>query len=764
MSAISYSFIDIFGTGEKTVQIKKIAIPLIQRDYAQGRIDDHVNRVRRRFLTSLYNAVVGDPITLDFVYGDIDDKGTLTPLDGQQRLTTLFLLHWYAAKKEKISKEEYTFLGKFSYETRYSARYFCDELVKFDPDFNGPNFMLSEKIINQAWFPLGWKKDPTISAMLVMLDDIHKKFQNCSEIWNRLKDGAITFYFLPIKDMGLTDELYIKMNSRGKPLTLFEHFKAELEREIRALDEKTAEDIILSIDTIWTDLLWNYRNGGNGDEDDNIIDDEFLRYFRFICDIICYRKGDSPRNYDNDVFNLLNLYFSAQNKTEAEKIAVRENITVLKSFFDCWLKIDGFENPTEFLESFMSHEHETGKIIDSKLQSGGKNKIYIFEDCLRSYSDKSGKKRDFPLNRMVLLYAITQYLQHQSEVTKEDFVKRIRVINNLIRNSENEISDRLDGNRIPDILKAIDAIILTGVIDDTLESNFNSYQIKEEIDKAAFLREHPERAADLYKLEDHDMLKGQISIIGLENLSYGTRFASLFKCSLDKIDRALMAKGDYGQTSYSSWLYQYGSKDQQDAWDQLFHKKKYTDNEYKGFNNTKSVLISLLKSYETFTDEILDSIAKDYITKCEDENVYPWRYYYIKYGAFRVGRYGKLWNEDAKANPYLFSVMLTKSNRGDGSTYMPYLKAAAQDDLDHDKASWSSDWGQRLIYSDFYIVCENSSYKVYKVYKKEDDIIVNKNVEPVETIDISQNEGIDTEDRIVKLKNYIKQKISTNGA
>lgn len=38
--------------------------------------------------------------------------------------------------------------------------------------------------------------------------------------------------------MGLTDELYIKMNSRGKPLTVFEHFKAELEREIRTLDEK----------------------------------------------------------------------------------------------------------------------------------------------------------------------------------------------------------------------------------------------------------------------------------------------------------------------------------------------------------------------------------------------------------------------------------------------------------------------------------------------------------------------------------------------
>ena len=38
-------------------------------------------------------------------------------------------------------------------------------------------------------------------------------------------------------------------------------------------------------------------------------------------------------------------------------------------------------------------------------------------ECLHFYSDKSGRIRQFPLNRIVLLYAITIYLQHQSEVT-----------------------------------------------------------------------------------------------------------------------------------------------------------------------------------------------------------------------------------------------------------------------------------------------------------------------------------------------------------
>lgn len=38
-------------------------------------------------------------INLDFIYGNLDGD-TFLPLDGQQRLTTLFLLHWYAYEKE----------------------------------------------------------------------------------------------------------------------------------------------------------------------------------------------------------------------------------------------------------------------------------------------------------------------------------------------------------------------------------------------------------------------------------------------------------------------------------------------------------------------------------------------------------------------------------------------------------------------------------------------------------------------------------------
>ena len=64
-----HSFRDIFDSvftdDNMTIQLKRIVIPIIQRDYAQGRTNPEVNMIRERFLDALYNAVTNQPITLD---------------------------------------------------------------------------------------------------------------------------------------------------------------------------------------------------------------------------------------------------------------------------------------------------------------------------------------------------------------------------------------------------------------------------------------------------------------------------------------------------------------------------------------------------------------------------------------------------------------------------------------------------------------------------------------------------------------------------
>ena len=360
--------------------------------------------------------------------------------------------------------------------------------------------------------------------------------------------------------------------------------------------------------------------------------------------------------------------------------------------------------------------------------------LNIFEDCLHAYSDKTGRIRQFPLNRIVLLYAITTYLQNVDKVTEDDFRRRIRIVNNLIRNSEDEVSDRTDRNRMPAILAEADAIILTGGIDESIENNFNVSQLTEEKEKISFLETNPTMEDILFELEDHFLLNGQIGIIGLENLTYTSRFESLFKCSLDRIDCALMAIGDYGQVERNKWRYQYGST-YQVAWTALFHRSANS-----GFENTKKILISLLATNEEFSNEILKKISGDFLQECENNNVFPFRYYYIKYREYRPGSFGKMHNNAAAENPYMFLVMQTRTQLSQNS-YYPYLKVADGSHLSKD------DMGQRLIYGDEHIICNNSSYQRRR---NEDDSVV-------ETIIVPQNEdGIDTEDRITILKNYIK--------
>ncbi|MDR1369061.1 MAG: DUF262 domain-containing protein, partial [Dysgonamonadaceae bacterium] len=100
----------------------KVEVPMLQRDYAQGRQDDHASMVRKNLLNDIRSAILGQtpPLDLNFVYGKTID-GKFIPVDGQQRLTTLFLFHLYAFKDDDSKTD---ILIKFTYETRKSSRNF----------------------------------------------------------------------------------------------------------------------------------------------------------------------------------------------------------------------------------------------------------------------------------------------------------------------------------------------------------------------------------------------------------------------------------------------------------------------------------------------------------------------------------------------------------------------------------------------------------------------------------------------------------------
>lgn len=93
-------------TLKKVLEYYKIRIPIIQRDYVQGLDYDQFKDKRDKFLDYLLDEK--DSKTLDFIYGYIDN-GYFVPIDGQQRLTTLFLLHLYLGLLSDVQKKNFTY-------------------------------------------------------------------------------------------------------------------------------------------------------------------------------------------------------------------------------------------------------------------------------------------------------------------------------------------------------------------------------------------------------------------------------------------------------------------------------------------------------------------------------------------------------------------------------------------------------------------------------------------------------------------------------
>jgi hypothetical protein len=227
-----------------------ISMPLYQRDYVQGRIgtkDDPVELIRKEFVEDLIGALVrNEKIELHFIFGGRDSnrdaEDDFVPVDGQQRLTALFLLHWFVFLKSGADMDERNRLNKFQYKSRKTSDVFCKRLVSLLEDTTC-KIAECKDIEDCAWFTGNIESDPTVMSMLVVLKEFEAQFNrldigNWLELKARLigEDCPITFLRLDMQnELGADNEirdLYIKMNDRGKQLTDFENFKAYLHKKI----------------------------------------------------------------------------------------------------------------------------------------------------------------------------------------------------------------------------------------------------------------------------------------------------------------------------------------------------------------------------------------------------------------------------------------------------------------------------------------------------------------------------------------------------
>lgn len=218
----------------------RVVIPGIQRHYVQGANNPKAESVRKQFIKEIFTAIEEkqNEFNLHFIYGPINTDGedSFVPVDGQQRLTTLWLIARYAAEKAEPSdrKDLLSLLSRFTYEDRINAKRFCQALTCEDSrwDFTqDPN----PDILCQDWFVDYWKEDETVASMIRMLSTIHEE-------WNKHQDSITAEDILEaiaskirfeLKIDAFGDDIYMKMNARGLQLTQWENFKGKFSEDLR---------------------------------------------------------------------------------------------------------------------------------------------------------------------------------------------------------------------------------------------------------------------------------------------------------------------------------------------------------------------------------------------------------------------------------------------------------------------------------------------------------------------------------------------------
>lgn len=479
----------------------RIVIPLIQRDYAQGRKDLRTTEVRKQLLIDINSALINSEeptLDLNFIYGK-SHNGNFIPLDGQQRLTTLFLVYLFAFR----DSDACDFLRNFSYETRDSSKQFFASLFEYRKSIFQLEEKPSEIIKDAAWFADSWILDPTIQGALVTLDGITDFFDfqyNYSEVLTSETNYRVAFNFLDIEDLGSEDELYIKLNSRGRPLTDFENFKARFISRVHEIDTKLANDIALKLDTKWTDTIWRF--------DKNRFDINFLNLFEIAL-----------------INNLDSLDYSQ-----------RENWTTNILFED--IKLEHIELISSVLD-FLT-ENENSKVSQ------------VLEDAI---INKSLKDR-------VYFHFISLYLLHSGKILDDNFKSWYRIFRNLTDNSEIDYQQPYE-RAIRGINEQINH--LSDLIDYLSQNNritgFSIEQVNEEIDKAKLIIEDPTQSEVIFNAENHVYFGGQIrSSFYFEDTdptadkyskisSYWDKISTMFEDTKPKegllLRTALLSFGDY---------------------------------------------------------------------------------------------------------------------------------------------------------------------------------------------------------------------------
>ena len=541
----------------------KIIVPKIQRDYIQGRENKTVEKNREEFVKELIDSLAGNkPMSLNFVYGTLHGNEFI-PIDGQQRLTTLFLLHLYVFAKKENAEAIKKLQDQFSYQTRYTTNRFLEKLSEEFPKMLNSscrNDNLTDIIRDSGWYVAPWDNDPNIRSCLVMLQTIH---ETCNDIFANNNDGIskffnlltgadcpITFMWLQLpSSFGSDNQLYIRMNSRGKQLTDFENFKAELYEKVLTDEDDLAKNFKKKIDGDWYSMLWDLNVVNDIEKKARLTDALFKRliHWTIVC-VACAqpdvkvqsgRKSGRRKRVVSEVIDESERS-KKEKRVQLYRFCTPEGTDILRCDVQQYEEIfesHGVKDIKDILKDF-------NNLLEFLCQIK-KEKVFQFieKDILKISVDKKGI--DFTIDEYkprVLYFSILQFVRFngREEDSLNNFKSWYRVILNLV--STQEIDSPEDFQRALRAIAEWKGGNMKDWLEESCKSAFRSAQIEEEKKKLGLIESSEKWKDAILEAErtnfdscycERDYFRGQIGFLlhmANNDLSKFNFFSSAVRC------------------------------------------------------------------------------------------------------------------------------------------------------------------------------------------------------------------------------------------
>ena len=531
-----------------------------------------------------------------YAYYDPDFAGRFMLIDGQQRMTTLFLvlLCLYAKeRKEDEFRRLYLKHGtlKFDYKVREASHDFMVNMVEH---------ILSRKdiasITDQYWFFTEYRHDVTIQSVLENYAVINDFF-TASNLSIDYIENFVEFWYFDTSKSQQGEELYIYMNSRGESVSASENIKAEL---LKGLSE-SEKHLWGSKWEKWQDLFWKHKRLNNN-ADKGL--EEFLRWVK----IIELTKCHSEKSVESKAENIRKI---------KEKGRISEEgltLSTIDKYFDA-------------LEIALKHKKTLNLNLD--WLSGNLYAIdYLKLLPFLMYIEKQTKLDQKNMERFARFFYNLSRLPSISKSPFESLSNAILMTQQFLDEGHKDIADLTQ-------LKT--------------RSSFENFVTEEEFLKLLIYKGNPDLRDQIenvfWEAEDFKFCDGRITFIWhclghnqdtkiideqkLDDFIFCfANFKSLFQMPSNRVRRALLTKGDYsvhdGRTATLNGD-RYSFINEEWRWKQQFSGLRKKLNPYRLLINEFGAIKK--QNSQLSQNDILDAIIAAYLQSAADKD---WIYYFVK--------------------------------------------------------------------------------------------------------------------------------------